>query len=60
MDWHGTMRLQRSNALVRETTVATWQDDFRSMDLFGPEDGEDAFFGAVLLYGEHMVEIFPA
>jgi hypothetical protein len=57
VDWHGTMRLQRSNALVRETTVEGWQDAFRSMDLFGPEDGGDTFFGAVLLYGEHMVDL---
>jgi N-methylhydantoinase A len=57
IDWHGTMRLQRSNAAVSETTVEGWQEAFRSMDLFGPEDGEDAFFGAVLLYGEHMVDL---
>jgi N-methylhydantoinase A len=57
VDWHGTMRLQRSNALVCETTVEGWQEAFRSMDLFGPEDDYDTFFGAVLLYGEHMVDL---
>jgi len=57
VDWHGTMRLQRSNAAVGETTVEGWREAFRSMDLFGPEDGDDAFFGAVLLYGEHMVDL---
>jgi N-methylhydantoinase A len=57
VDGHGTMRLQRSNALVRETSVEGWQETFRSLDLFGPEDGADAFFGAVLLYGEHMVDL---
>ncbi len=57
VDWHGTMRLQRSNALVRETTVEGWQEAYRSMDLFGPEDGGDTFFGAALLYGEHMVDL---
>src|ERR1700761_3718062 len=57
IDWHGTMRLQRSNAAVRETTVAGWHDAFRAMDLFGPEDGDDTFFGAVLLYGEHMLDL---
>jgi N-methylhydantoinase A len=57
VDWHGTMRLQRSNALVRETTVEGWQEAFQSMDLFEPEDGDDTFFGAVLLYGEHMVDL---
>ena len=57
VDRHGTIRLQRSNALVCEATVAGWREAFRSMDLFGPEDGDDAFFGAVLLYGEHLVDL---
>jgi len=27
------------------------------MDLFGPEDPNDAFFGAVLLYDQHLVDV---
>ncbi len=27
------------------------------MDLFGPEDPIDAFFGAVLLYDSHLIDV---
>ena len=43
---------------VSETTVEGWQQAFQSMNLFGPEDGDDAFFGAVLLYDEHLLDLY--
>jgi hypothetical protein len=51
------VRLQRSHAVVHRTTVEKWQESFRSMNLFGPGDPLDAFFGAVLLYDSHLVDV---
>ena len=39
------------------TTVENWQDSLRSMKLFEPEDPTDAFFGAVLLYDHHLLDV---
>lgn len=57
VDRRGNVRLQRSNAVVSMTTVDSWRDAFQSMNLFGPDDAYDAFFGAVLLYDGHLVDI---
>ncbi len=57
VDRRGNVRLQRSHAVVQRTTVEKWQDSFRSMNLFGPEDPADTFFGAVLLYDSHLVDV---
>jgi len=57
VDRRGKVRLQRSHAAVVRTTVEKWQDSFRSMKLFGPGDPTDAFFGAVLLYDSHLVDV---
>jgi hypothetical protein len=57
VDRRGNVRLQRSHATVVRTTVGNWQDSFKFMNLFGPEDPIDAFFGAVLLYDSHLVDV---
>jgi hypothetical protein len=57
VDRRGKVRLQRSHAVVVRTTVEKWQHSFRSMKLFGPEDPTDTFFGAVLLYDSHLVDV---
>jgi len=57
VDRRGQVRLQRSHAVVVRTTVEEWRHAFRSMDLFGPEDPTDAFFGAVLLYDQHLLDV---
>jgi N-methylhydantoinase A len=57
VDRRGKVRLQRSHALVHRTTVGKWQDSFRSMNLFGSIDPADAFFGAVLLYDSHLIDV---
>jgi hypothetical protein len=57
IDRRGNVRLQRSHAVVHRTTVEKWQESFRSMNLFGPGDPTDAFFGAVLLYDSHLVDV---
>jgi N-methylhydantoinase A len=51
------VRLQRSHAAVARTTVDNWKNSFQSMNLFGPDDPNDAFFGAVLLYDSHLVDV---
>jgi N-methylhydantoinase A len=56
VDRRGNVRLQRSNAIVRKTTVDKWQDTFQLMHLSGPEAAY-AFFGAVLLYDSHVVDM---
>jgi N-methylhydantoinase A len=57
VDRRGNIRLQRSHAIVHRTTVEKWQDSFRSMNLFGPGDPPGTFFGAVLLYESHLVDV---
>jgi hypothetical protein len=57
VDRRGQVRLQRSHALVARTTVEQWQHSFRTMQLFGPNDPADAFFGAVLLYDSHLLDV---
>ncbi len=57
VDRRGNVRLQRSHAVVQHTTVEKWQDSLQSMNLFGPDDPIDAFFGAVLLYDSHLVDV---
>jgi N-methylhydantoinase A len=57
VDRRGNVRLQRSHAVVQRTTVEKWRDSFRSMHLFEPGDATDAFFGAVLLYDEHLLDV---
>jgi N-methylhydantoinase A/oxoprolinase/acetone carboxylase beta subunit len=57
VDRRGNVRLQRSHATVERTTVEKWKDSFQSMDLFGPDDPNDAFFGAVLLYDSHLIDV---
>jgi N-methylhydantoinase A len=57
VDRRGNVRLQRSHAAVARTTVENWQHSLRSMKLFGPEDPADAFFGAVLLYDHHLLDV---
>jgi hypothetical protein len=57
VDRRGNVRLQRSHAVVHRTNVEKWQESFRSMDLFGPRDPTDTFFGAVLLYDSHLVDV---
>jgi hypothetical protein len=57
VDRRGNVRLQRSHATVVRTTVEKWKDSFQSMDLFGPDDPNDAFFGAVLLYDSHLIDV---
>ncbi len=57
VDRRGNVRLQRSHAVVHQTNVENWQKSFQSMNLFGPEDPIDAFFGAVLLYDTHLVDV---
>jgi hypothetical protein len=51
------VRLQRSHAAVALTTVENWQHSLRSMNLFEPNDPTDAFFGAVLLYDSHLIDV---
>jgi N-methylhydantoinase A/oxoprolinase/acetone carboxylase beta subunit len=57
VDRRGKVRLQRSHAAVVRTTVENWQHSLGSMKLFGPEDPADAFFGAVLLYDSHLLDV---
>jgi len=57
VDRRGSVRLQRSHAVVAQTTVEAWRDSFEAMNLFGPNDPMDAFFGAVLLYDQHLVDV---
>ena len=57
VDRRGTVRLQRSHAAVARTTVENWQHSFEAMNLFGPEDPINAFFGAVLLYDSHLLDV---
>jgi N-methylhydantoinase A/oxoprolinase/acetone carboxylase beta subunit len=57
VDRRGNVRLQRSHATVVRTTVGNWRNSLDSMNLFGPEDPVDAFFGAVLLYDRHLVDV---
>ena len=57
VDRRGNVRLQRSHAVVAQTTAGNWQDSFKSMRLSGPEDPIDAFSGAVLLYDMHLVDV---
>src|SRR5262249_38306739 len=57
VDRRGTVRLQRSHAVVVRTTVENWQDSLGSMQLSGPDDPTDAFFGAVLLYDKHLLDV---
>jgi hypothetical protein len=57
VDLRGQVRLQRSHAAVVRTTVENWQHSLGSMKLFGPEDPTDAFFGAVLLYDHHLLDV---
>jgi N-methylhydantoinase A/oxoprolinase/acetone carboxylase beta subunit len=57
VDRRGQVRLQRSHAAVVRTTVENWQDSFGSMNLFGPDDPTDAFFGAILLYDQHLLDV---
>jgi len=51
------VRLQRSHAVAVRTTVENWQDCLGSMQLFAPDDPTDAFFGAVLLYDHHLLDV---
>ena len=55
VDRRGKVRLQRSHAVVARTTVESWQDSLESM--FAPEDPTGAFFGAVLLYDHHLLDV---
>lgn len=57
VDRRGKVRLQRSHAHVVRTTVENWQHSLGLMGLFGPEDPVDAFFGAVLLYDSHLLDV---
>ncbi|HET7885861.1 MAG TPA: hydantoinase/oxoprolinase family protein [Bradyrhizobium sp.] len=57
VDRRGNVRLQRSHAVVQRTTVANWRNSLQSMHLFGPQDPPDAFFGAVLLYDSHLLDV---
>jgi N-methylhydantoinase A/oxoprolinase/acetone carboxylase beta subunit len=57
VDRRGNVRLQRSHATVVRTTVGNWQDSLNSMNLLGPEDPADGFYGAVLLYDSHLVDV---
>jgi hypothetical protein len=57
VDRRGNVRLQRSHAVVHRTTVENWRDSFKSMNLCGPQDPADAFFGAVLLYDGHLLDV---
>lgn len=57
VDRRGNVRLQRSHAVVHRTTVEKWQDSLRSMNLLGPGYPTDAFFGMVLLYDSHLVDL---
>jgi N-methylhydantoinase A/oxoprolinase/acetone carboxylase beta subunit len=57
IDRRGQVRLQRSHAVVVRTTIEKWQASFASMQLFGPDDPADAFFGAVLLYDHHLLDV---
>jgi hypothetical protein len=57
VDRRGTVRLQRSHAMVVRTTVENWQNSLESMNLFGPNDPIDTFFGAVLLYDSHLIDV---
>ena len=57
VDRRGNVRLQRSHAVVHQTNAENWKNSFQSMNLFGPEDPIDAFFGAVLLYDTHLVDV---
>jgi hypothetical protein len=51
------VRLQRSHAAVVRTTVENWRQSLGSMQRFGLEDSTDAFFGAVLLYDHHLLDV---
>jgi N-methylhydantoinase A/oxoprolinase/acetone carboxylase beta subunit len=57
VDRRGQVRLQRSHAIAVRTTVENWQDCLGSMQLFAPDDPADAFFGAVLLYDHHLLDV---
>jgi len=57
VDRRGNVRLQRSHAVAVWTTVEHWQHSLESMKLYGPEDPTDAFFGAVLLYDHHLLDV---
>src|SRR5262249_27671970 len=57
VDRRGQVRLQRSHAVAVRTTVENWRDCLGSMNLFGPDDPADAFFGAVLLYDHHLLDV---
>src|SRR6201994_669806 len=57
VDRRGQVRLQRSHAVVARTTAGNWQHSLGSMKLFGPDDPADAFFGAVLLYDHHLLDV---
>jgi N-methylhydantoinase A/oxoprolinase/acetone carboxylase beta subunit len=57
VDRRGQVRLQRSHAVAVRTTVENWQDCLGSMQLFGSDDPIDAFFGAVLLYDHHVLDV---
>jgi hypothetical protein len=57
VDRRGQVRLQRSHAAVARTTVENWRNSLESMQLFGPDDPPDAFFGAVLLYDHHLLDV---
>jgi hypothetical protein len=57
VDRRGNVRLQRSHAAVARTTVESWRESFKSMDLFGPDESTDTFFGAVLLYDQHLLDV---
>jgi hypothetical protein len=57
VDRRGQVRLQRSHAVAVRTTVENWQDCLGSMQLFAPDDPADAFFGAVLLYDHHLLDV---
>jgi N-methylhydantoinase A len=57
VDRRGNVRLQRSHAHVHRTTVENWQNSYQSMNLLGPADPAEAFFGAVLLYDMHLVDV---
>jgi N-methylhydantoinase A len=57
VDRRGQVRLQRSHAVVVRTTVEKWLHSLGSMNLFGPDDPADAFFGAVLLYDHHLLDV---
>jgi N-methylhydantoinase A len=59
VDWEGNMRVQRSGAIVRSTTVAKWQESLLDIDAVqhtGPAK-EDSFGDAFLLYEHHIIDL---